>query len=97
MISVSSFKSWSTHGLKFVFDAVLSLPEEPEVVSGFRDFTSMKPITRHRISARMGVRRDSRAMVAELNTIFRVPQVSAGLTLQQSLTVCGVGQSVIKK
>lgn len=60
--SVSSCKSWSTHGLKPAADPPLSFPGEVGVVSVCRDFTSKKPIPKHRITARKGVRTDRRAM-----------------------------------
>lgn len=62
MVSVSSCKSWSTHGLKSAFDAPLVSPREVDVVSVSRDFTSMTPITKQRTAARTGVRTDRRAI-----------------------------------
>lgn len=64
VISVSSCKSWSTHGLKSAFDVPSVFPAEVEVVSVDREFSSMKPITKHKITARIGVRTDRRAMAA---------------------------------
>lgn len=64
VVSVSSCKSWSTHGLKSAFDVPFVFPAEVEVVSVSRDFTSMKPITKHKTTASTGVRTDRRAMSA---------------------------------
>ncbi len=79
VVSVSSCKSWSTHGLKFAFDASLVFPAEVEVVSVPRDFTSMKPMTKHRTAASTGVRTDRRAMTAGADR--RGHRLSADLVL----------------
>lgn len=63
VISVSSCKSWSTHGLFSPFVAPLLLPGDVEVVSVSHDFTSTKPITRHKTTARTGVNTDRKAML----------------------------------
>lgn len=62
--SVSSCKSWSTHGLSPPLPAPLVLPGAVEVVSVSRDFSSIKPMTRHKTTARTGVNTDRSAMIA---------------------------------
>lgn len=89
VISVSSCKSWSTHGLKSVLVRAL------EVVSGSRLFTRMKLITRHRITARTGVRTDRRAMTGGVqrrgceHLVVRVSQLSADLMLWNTTDMWG--------
>lgn len=62
MVSVSSSKSGSTHGLKSACEGPLVFPGGVEVVFVSRDFTSMRPKTKQRTAARIGVRTDRRAI-----------------------------------
>ena len=90
VISVSSCKSWSTHGLKSAFDAPSVFPGEVEVVSVPRDLTSMKPITKHRTTTRTGVKTDRRAMANRRGEKRRgVTQLSADLMLRSGC-ICWV-------
>lgn len=59
-VSVSSCRSWSTHGLWSALAAFSLLPGEVVFVS--RDLTSMNPTTRQRIAARAGVKTDRRVI-----------------------------------
>lgn len=62
MVSVSSCKSGSTHGLKSACEAPLVFSGGVEVVFVSRDFTSMRPKTKQRTATRIGVRTDWRAI-----------------------------------
>lgn len=89
VVSVSSCRSWSTHGL----DAALGvLSGGVEVVSESRDLNSMKPTTRHRTTARTGVRTDRRAMTGGGTWTAAAAQCRAELLLYNTTVLsCGVG------
>ena len=83
-MTVSSCKSWSAQGLESTLDDPLVVPGEVELVSVSLVLTSMKPITKHRTTARTGVRTDRRAMTASRGGEKRIRATCAWVYLRWS-------------